>query len=102
MTETILTAAEVSRHFRISLSTLKRWVFLSRRGGLDFPMPIGAKGSRLRWRREDVEAWNSRIGNGTPPQEQLPETPAEQRRQADKVSRGLQKIGVNINKKGDA
>ena len=100
MNEAILTAAEVSRHFRISLSTLKRWTMLSRRGSLDFPMPVGAKGSKLRWRREEVEAWNSRIGNEVPLQEQPAETPAERRRQNEAVAKRLEKLGVTIKQKG--
>ena len=59
----ILTAAEVAAHFRISVSTLKRWVMLTRRGAYDLPLPISPKRSQLRWRREDIETWNSCIGN---------------------------------------
>jgi predicted DNA-binding transcriptional regulator AlpA len=59
----ILTAAEVADYYRISVSSLKRWLMLSRRGTFDFPMPITAKGGLLRWRKEDIEAWSSRIGN---------------------------------------
>ena len=59
----ILTATEVADYFRISVSTLKRWVMLSRRRAFDFPMPITAKGGLLRWHKEDIEAWSSRIGN---------------------------------------
>ena len=59
----IMTADEVAAHFRISVSTLKRWVMLTRRGAYDLPLPISPKRSQLRWRREDIETWNSCIGN---------------------------------------
>ena len=59
----ILNAAEVAAHFRISISTLKRWVMLARRGEHDLPLPISPKRSQLRWRKEDIETWNSSIGN---------------------------------------
>jgi predicted DNA-binding transcriptional regulator AlpA len=36
---------------------------LSRRGTLDFPLPLSPKGSQLRWRKEEIEQWNSSIGN---------------------------------------
>jgi len=62
MTE-ILTAADVAAHFRISISNLKRWVLQTRRGLYDFPMPISPKRSKLRWRKSDIENWNSQIGN---------------------------------------
>ena len=74
---------------------------LTRRGLLDFPLPIGAKGTRLKFRREDIESWNSRVGN-IPVQQPTAEveTPTERRRQAGRVARGLKEIGVNIKQKG--
>jgi len=62
MTE-ILTVSEVASHFRVSVPTLKRWLMMSRRGRFDLPMTISPKGCRLLWRREDIENWQSRIGN---------------------------------------
>jgi len=100
MTAVIMTAAEVTEYYRISLSTLKRWIMLSRRGFLDFPPPIGAKGSKLRWRREDIERWNSAIGNvPTQPAAEI-ETPSGRKRQNEKVAKGLEKLGITIYKKG--
>ena len=73
---------------------------LSRRGFLDFPPPIGAKGSKLRWRREDIERWNSAIGNvPTQPAAEI-ETPSGRKRQNEKVAKGLEKLGITIYKKG--
>jgi len=56
----------VSAHFRISLSSLKRWIQLTRRGECDFPLSISPKGYKLRFRREDIENWQSRVGNISP------------------------------------
>ena len=72
---------------------------LTRRGLLDFPMPIGSKGSRLRWRKEDLESWSSRVGN-IPEQQPATEveTPTARRQRDDKVARELKKLGLNINK----
>jgi predicted DNA-binding transcriptional regulator AlpA len=67
----ILTATEVADYFRISVSTLKRWLMQTRRGTFDLPMPITAKSGLLRWRKEDIETWSSQIGNEIkPPTEQ--------------------------------
>lgn len=98
----IMSAAEVANHYKISLSSLKRWVMLSRRGVLDFPMPVSPKGCHLRFRREDILAWGSKIGNMPPeqPAELKIETPAEQKCKNAKVSKDLAKMGVIFNKKG--
>ena len=101
MTE-IMSAAEVADYYKISLSSLKRWVMLSRRGALDFPMPVSPKGNHLRFRKEDILSWGSKIGNMPPeqPAELKIETPAEQKCKNAKVSKDLAKMGVIFNKKG--
>jgi len=62
MLRDILTAPEVADYLRISLSTLKRWNALARRGEFDFPLALSPKGYQLKWRRSDIEIWRSRIG----------------------------------------
>ena len=59
----ILTLEEVAAYFRVSESTVKRWLMLSRQGRGDLPLPVSSKGCRLLWSKEDIIAWRSRFGN---------------------------------------
>jgi excisionase family DNA binding protein len=63
MTDIILNAAEVAKHFRISQSTLRRWVFLTQQGKLNFPKPVCPFGYHLKFRRSEIENWMSNAGN---------------------------------------
>jgi predicted DNA-binding transcriptional regulator AlpA len=93
----ILTAAEVADYFRVSLSSLKRWVLLTRRGSFDFPMPISPKGGQLRWRKTEIEVWGSRIGNIPMQPTSIPtDTPAERKRREYQVATRLEKLGITV------
>jgi len=63
MNHDILFAEEVCEHFRIHRQTLKLWLMQARAGVSDFPLPVSPKGKHLRWRREDILEYQSRIGN---------------------------------------
>ena len=97
-----MTLEQVADYYYCGKSTVKRWLMLSRRGILDFPMSINPKGCRLLWRRDDIIAWRSKIGNIPPeqPDELKIETPAERKTKDAKVAKGLAKMGVNFTKKG--
>jgi predicted DNA-binding transcriptional regulator AlpA len=97
----VMTALEVAIFFLVSLSTLKRWIMLTRRGLLDFPMPLGAKGSQLKFRRSEILAWKSSVGNEPtqPVTIETIETPAERKKQNAKVARGLEKLGITPTRK---
>ena len=97
----ILTLTEVALYFRNSKPTIKRWLFLTRQGLGDFPLPISSKGCRLLWNKEDIVTWRSRLGNEAPLLNQLPETPTERRRRSEKVAKGLNKLGITVQKKGE-
>jgi len=97
----ILTLKDVASYFHAGASTIKRWLMLARRGQGDFPMPITPKGTHLRWRKSDIEAWYSRIGNIPPESTTIMqiETPAERQRHHEKVACGLEKLGITVKKK---
>ena len=63
MEHEIILAEEVCEHFRIHRQTLKLWLMQARAGVSDFPLPVSPKGKKLRWRREDIVNYQSRIGN---------------------------------------
>jgi hypothetical protein len=63
MNHEILFADEVCEHFRIHRQTLKLWLMQARAGISDFPLPVSPFGKKLRWRREDILDYQSRIGN---------------------------------------
>ena len=96
-----MTLGDVAAYFNVSKPTLKRWLMLTRQGRGDLPFPVSPKGCRLLWNREDIVGWRSQIGNvPTPPAVEI-ETPSERKRQNEKVAKGLEKLGITTQKKGE-
>lgn len=60
------TKHDVIDYFGISEMTFNRWLVKSRRGEMDFPLPVLPKGSVLRFRKSDIDNWKSSIGNTQP------------------------------------
>lgn len=54
MTDPMLTRKEVEAHFKITRSTLYRWI--EARG---FPKPTCFNARNVRWRQSEVVAWES-------------------------------------------
>jgi hypothetical protein len=87
---------DVCQYFDIHEQTLKTWIAAARAGEGDFILPIGPKGSKRRWRRVDIENYQSTIGNErvTPKA-----STAQQKARQAKVMQELQSL-LSKNKKG--
>ena len=90
---------EVAAYFGTSESTIRRKVKKRRENGYGFVPPLFSAGSRLLWRRADIESWQGEGSEevvmfmpSTPP---MP--PVSQQSHAQ-VQRELQKLGVRLPK----
>ena len=57
MEQRILLIDEVSRMFRVSTVTIRRYLHLARKGEGNFPLPISPRGGKCRWLLSDIEAY---------------------------------------------
>ena len=89
---------DISNHFGISESTVRRKVKISREQGFGFILPLFSSGSKLLWRKEDVLAWK-----GENPEtiefNSLPISPPPQVIQTktdNQVRKGLARFGIEL------
>ncbi|MDR0391460.1 MAG: helix-turn-helix domain-containing protein [Planctomycetaceae bacterium] len=91
----LLTFAEVQAIFRLSNTTLRRWLVLARSGESDFPLPITELGHRARWRKSDIDAWLNR------PSPQAPKhTRTETPKPTNNYNEANEKALENLRRKG--
>jgi predicted DNA-binding transcriptional regulator AlpA len=93
----LLDLKEVAGYFGISESTVRRKVRKSRENGFGFVLPLFSAGSRLLWRRSDIESWK-----GEEPDEvimynpSVPSFPTAQMPSQAQVHQELRKLGVRL------
>jgi len=88
---------DICNYFGLSESSIRRRVRNSREGNGNFPLPLFSSGSRVLWRKSDIESWRGEDADvitfsATP----IPQT-VPPGRNADKVRKGLEALGVKFN-----
>jgi predicted DNA-binding transcriptional regulator AlpA len=96
MENEIISADEVCEYFRICRQTLKLWIARARAGQSDFPLPISPFRSKLRWRRADIEGYQSEIGNDRAMPKSL--SPAQRKARQAKVMKELESLSHKTRK----
>ena len=90
---------EVANYFGVSAATIRRKVKKSRENGTGFILPLFSAGSRLLWRKSDIEAWQGEGAVETVMfSPSVPSTPQPQMQSQAQVQRELQRLGVRLSK----
>jgi predicted DNA-binding transcriptional regulator AlpA len=94
---------DLSNHFGISESTIRRRVRASRNGQSNFPLPLFGSGYRVLWRKADVLAWagedSETLSFNPSPFPLIPQK--VQTQNAAQIRRGLESLGVRLPPTGD-
>jgi len=94
----LMDITELAAYYGVSESTIRRKVRKSRENGCGFITPIFSAGSRLLWRRVDVENFRSEDAETIHfhPSSVPSIPPAAQIKNHAQVQRELQKLGVKL------
>ena len=98
----ILLVGEVAQMLRVAPVSIYRWVALRRRQVGTFPLPISARGGKLRFNAEDIEAYLQSQSENTLPNSiaisrQMKTATKEQHRRQKTTETGLARHGLNRN-----
>ena len=94
--EDLFDLTDICNYFGLSESTIRRRVRNSREGNGNFPLPLFSSGSRVLWRKSDIENWAGEDANTimfTAPSIPTPVPP----KNAAQVRKGLEALGVKFN-----
>ena len=91
---------EVSAYFGISETTVRRKVRKRRETGVGFPLPLLSAGSRLLWRKSDIENWKGEDEAETVMfMPSTPSIPPAVQQSHEQIQRELRKLGVKLPEK---
>ena len=92
--------AEVAAYFGTSESTIRRKTKKRRETGYGFVPPLFSAGSRLLWRKADIEAWKGEDAAETVMfMPSTPSMPPVAQQSHEHVQRELRKLGVKLPEK---
>ena len=86
---------DMCNYFGLSESTIRRRVRNSRDGNGNFPLPLFASGSRVLWRKSEIESWRGEDAE-TITFTATPGPPSVQTRHANQVRKGLEELGIKF------
>jgi predicted DNA-binding transcriptional regulator AlpA len=99
----LLDLAEVSKYFGLSQSTIRRMIRQSREGLNSFPLPLLKRGSKIIFRRTDIENWEGdNVEYSLTPSLSLSSHQAVQTKDQAQTHRELRrKHGIDLSQSGD-